>query len=89
MVVYAHSVAEFHPDITRLQLVTAADDYKLRLWQLQTSSCLAVLDSHYSVITTVAFSPDGATLYRYVSCQLARCLRILQLGLYVTYIYNS
>ncbi len=61
---YFHfSVAEFHPNIDKLQLFTAAEDYKIRVWDLRTSACLAVLESHYSVITAVQFSLDHTLLY--------------------------
>ena len=60
------SVAEFHPDVEKLQLFTAADDYKIRVWDLKTSSCVALLVSHYSVITALQFSPDAELLYRWL-----------------------
>ena len=58
------SIAEFHPDVEKLQLFTAGDDYKIRVWDLKTSSCIALLTSHYSVITALQFSPDTELLYR-------------------------
>ncbi len=57
------SVAEFHPNIDKLQLFTAAEDYKIRVWDLRTSTCLALLESHYSVITAIQFSLDHTLLY--------------------------
>ena len=66
-------MAEFHPDISRLQLYTAADDYKILVWNLQTSTCIASLDSHYSVVTALQFDSTGNTLYR--SAELDSSLR--------------
>ena len=60
----ARSVAEFHPDVDKLQLYTAGDDYKIRVWDLRSSACLSVLVSHYSVVTSLQFSPDTSMLYR-------------------------
>ena len=57
------SVVAFHPDIGRLQLLSAADDYKVRVWCLQSSTCIATLEAHYSRITAFQFSPEGSTLY--------------------------
>ncbi|XP_013390032.1 transducin beta-like protein 3 isoform X3 [Lingula anatina] len=53
----------FHPDIERMQLISAAEDYKIRVWDLMKSSCIAVLDKHFSVITGLQFTEDGDTLY--------------------------
>jgi len=60
------SVVQFHP--TKLQLYSAADDYLIRAWDLETSQCVAVLEmGHSSVVTSLQISPDGNTLYRLVS----------------------
>uniref|UniRef100_H2ZTG7 Transducin beta like 3 n=1 Tax=Latimeria chalumnae TaxID=7897 RepID=H2ZTG7_LATCH len=55
-------IVEFHPDISRLQLFSTSMDCKIRIWNLQSSKCISVLDSHYSTVTSLAFTPDGATL---------------------------
>ena len=57
------SVVKFHPNIEKLQLFTAADDYKIRIWDLQSSKVVSVLENHYSVITSVQFSLKSNTLY--------------------------
>ncbi|KAJ8318545.1 hypothetical protein KUTeg_003636 [Tegillarca granosa] len=57
------SVAEFHPDIQRLQLISAAEDYKVRIWDLKTSRCIAEIEVHYSIVTSLSFSMDGNTMY--------------------------
>ncbi len=61
------SVAKFRPDPARLQLVSSANDYKVRVWDLTSSECVAIVDAHYSVVTSLDFSPDGKTMYRSVS----------------------
>ncbi len=63
MALLTFSVAEFHPDIEKLQLFTAAEDYKIRIWDLRTSTTVAILDSHFSMITSIKFSVSGHTLY--------------------------
>ncbi|XP_048465369.1 transducin beta-like protein 3 isoform X2 [Rhincodon typus] len=55
-------LVEFHPDISRLQLFSSSMDYKIRLWNLNTSKCMMVLDAHYSAVTSLAFTSDGNTL---------------------------
>ncbi|XP_067911859.1 transducin beta-like protein 3 [Heterodontus francisci] len=55
-------LVEFHPDISRLQLFSSSMDYKIRLWNLNTSKCIMVLDAHYSAVTSLAFTLDGNTL---------------------------
>ncbi|XP_048408643.1 transducin beta-like protein 3 [Stegostoma tigrinum] len=55
-------LVEFHPDISRLQLFSSSMDYKIRLWNLNTSNCMMVLDAHYSAVTSLAFTSDGHTL---------------------------
>ncbi|XP_041063248.1 transducin beta-like protein 3 isoform X1 [Carcharodon carcharias] len=55
-------LVEFHPDISRLQLFSSSMDYKVRLWNLNTSKCIVVLDAHYSAVTSLAFTSDGNTL---------------------------
>ncbi|XP_067279298.1 transducin beta-like protein 3 [Pseudorasbora parva] len=55
-------LVEFHPDISRLQLFSSSLDCWIRIWDLRTSTCVCVLQSHYSAVTSLAFSPDGQTL---------------------------
>ncbi|KFW84515.1 Transducin beta-like 3, partial [Manacus vitellinus] len=54
-------LVEFHPDISRLQLFSSSMDYKIRIWDLNSSKCVAVLDGHFSAVTSLAFA-DGNTL---------------------------
>ncbi|XP_048188772.1 transducin beta-like protein 3 [Perognathus longimembris pacificus] len=56
-----HLVA-FHPDPTRLLLFSSAADSAIRMWSLENRSCLAVLASHYSTVTSLSFSADGHTM---------------------------
>nr|XP_002734280.1 PREDICTED: transducin (beta)-like 3 [Saccoglossus kowalevskii] len=56
------SIVQFHPDISRLQLYSASDDYKIRIWDLQTSRCIAFLESHFSAVTAMSFTEDGDTM---------------------------
>ena len=57
------SVVKFHPNIEKLQLFSAADDYKIRVWDLTNSKVISVLENHYSVITSIQFSLKSNTLY--------------------------
>lgn len=57
------SLVEFHPDISRLQLFSSSIDYKIRIWDLNSSKCVAMLDGHFSAVTSLAFA-DGNTLIR-------------------------
>ncbi|XP_074454376.1 transducin beta-like protein 3 [Larus michahellis] len=54
-------LVEFHPDISRLQLFSSSIDYKIRIWDLNSSKCVAMLDGHFSAVTSLAFA-DGNTL---------------------------
>ncbi|XP_074135663.1 transducin beta-like protein 3 [Sminthopsis crassicaudata] len=56
-----HLVA-FHPDPEQLLLFSSAMDCTIRVWGLQTGTCLTVLSSHYSTVTSLAFSADGHTM---------------------------
>lgn len=58
------SLVAFHPDPTRLLLFSSAVDTSIRVWSLQDRSCLAVLTSHYSAVTSLSFSEDGHTMLR-------------------------
>ncbi|KAK6476051.1 transducin beta-like protein 3 [Huso huso] len=55
-------VVEFHPDISRLQLFSSSMDCKIRIWDLKSSKCVSVLESHYSAVTSLSFAADGNTL---------------------------
>lgn len=44
------------------RLATGADDAAVRVWDLEESKCLAVLDSHVSVVRGLDWSRDGRTL---------------------------
>nr|KAG5697877.1 hypothetical protein BaRGS_017134 [Batillaria attramentaria] len=56
-------LVQFHPDISRLQLVSAADDYTVRVWDLKTSACKAVIRDHYSLVKDINFTNNGNTMY--------------------------
>ncbi|MEG4518497.1 MULTISPECIES: WD40 domain-containing protein [unclassified Microcoleus] len=43
-------------------LASGSGDRTIRLWNLQTGSCLNVLHKHTSWVTSVSFSPDGQFL---------------------------
>ncbi|XP_063790993.1 transducin beta-like protein 3 [Pseudophryne corroboree] len=55
-------LVDFHPDMSRLQLFSSSMDYKIRMWDLKSSQCLCILESHYSAVTSLCFSPDGDTM---------------------------
>jgi WD40 repeat protein len=43
-------------------LALGSDDYTVRLWNIRTRKCVAVLIGHTSWVRSVAFSPDGCLL---------------------------
>ncbi|XP_023279049.1 transducin beta-like protein 3 [Seriola lalandi dorsalis] len=55
-------LVQFHPDISRLQLFSSSLDCGIRLWDLRSSQCVCVLQSHYSAVTSLCFSADGGTM---------------------------
>uniref|UniRef100_A0A672Z224 U3 small nucleolar RNA-associated protein 13 C-terminal domain-containing protein n=1 Tax=Sphaeramia orbicularis TaxID=375764 RepID=A0A672Z224_9TELE len=61
-------LVEFHPDINRLQLFSSSLDCGIRLWDLRSSECICVLQSHYSAVTSLSFSADGDTMVRDKIC---------------------
>ncbi|XP_009993078.1 PREDICTED: transducin beta-like protein 3 [Chaetura pelagica] len=54
-------LVEFHPDVSQPRLFSSSMDYKIRIWDLGCSRCLATLDGHFSAVTSLAFA-DGNTL---------------------------
>lgn len=58
------SLVQFHPDINRLQLFSSSLDCGIRLWDLRSSQCVSVLESHFSAVTSLSFSSDGDTMVR-------------------------
>ncbi|CAN6486533.1 unnamed protein product [Victoria cruziana] len=52
----------FHPDANRLLLFSGSDDGTVRVWDLVTKKCAAVLRKHFSTITSLAVSENGWTL---------------------------
>ena len=57
------SLLRWHPDPSALVLLSAADDYHVLLWDLKTSTALAVLDGHVSLVRDIAFSADSSLLF--------------------------
>ncbi|KAM3916149.1 transducin beta-like protein 3 [Leptodactylus fuscus] len=55
-------LVQFHPDMSRLQLFSSSMDYKIRIWDLKSSKCLSILETHYSAVTSLCFSADGDTM---------------------------
>lgn len=55
-------LVQFHPDISRLQLFSSSLDCSIRLWDLRSSQCVCVLQSHYSAVTSLSFSRNGDTM---------------------------
>eukprot|EP00808_Paulinella_micropora_P006013 g60211.t1 len=52
---------QFHPDPCRLELFSCSEDGEVRVWNLHSGQC-KVLANHMSLVTGLAFSPDGWTL---------------------------
>ncbi|XP_067089760.1 transducin beta-like protein 3 [Osmerus mordax] len=55
-------LVQFHPDISLLQLFSSSMDCGIRLWDLRSSQCVCILQSHYSAVTSLAFTPEGDTM---------------------------
>ncbi|XP_026866596.2 transducin beta-like protein 3 [Electrophorus electricus] len=55
-------LVQFHPDINLLQLFSSSVDCGICIWDLRTSKRVCVLESHFSLVTSLAFSLDGHTL---------------------------
>jgi WD40 repeat protein len=58
-------MVNFHPDSSRLLLFAADDRYEIRVWSLESSTCVKVLRGHYSAVTAIEFTSDGGEMYRY------------------------
>ncbi|KAJ8251192.1 hypothetical protein GJAV_G00218310 [Gymnothorax javanicus] len=52
-------LVQFHPDSSVLQLFSTSLDCGIRVWDLRSSQCLCILRSHFSPVTSLAFTPDG------------------------------
>ena len=83
-VVYLCSLVQFHPDISRLQLFSSSQDCGIRLWDLSSSKCVCVLQSHYSAVTSLSFSPDGDTMVRY--CTLIYYVYVFLCGVFYIFL---
>ncbi|XP_037544273.1 transducin beta-like protein 3 [Nematolebias whitei] len=55
-------LVQFHPDTSRLQLFSSSLDCGIRVWDLRSSVCVCILQSHYSAVTSLSFSGDGDTM---------------------------
>ncbi|KAF9603413.1 hypothetical protein IFM89_036114 [Coptis chinensis] len=52
----------FHPDPNRLLLFSGSDDATVRVWDLVSKKCVAVLEKHFSTVTSLAVSENGCML---------------------------
>ncbi|KAF6151712.1 hypothetical protein GIB67_001995 [Kingdonia uniflora] len=52
----------FHPDPEHLILFSGSDDGTVRVWDLMSKKCVAVLEKHFSAVTSLAISENGPTL---------------------------
>ncbi|XVF56548.1 hypothetical protein PTKIN_Ptkin06aG0129800 [Pterospermum kingtungense] len=52
----------FHPDVNKTLLFSGSDDATVRVWDLLVKKCVAVLEKHFSAVSSVAVSEDGWTL---------------------------
>ena len=66
-------LVRFHPDINRLQLVSAADDDTVRVWNLKNSTCSAVIRDHYTLVKDICFTNNGDTMYRLEEDWITAC----------------
>uniref|UniRef100_A0A8C5BLJ1 Transducin beta like 3 n=1 Tax=Gadus morhua TaxID=8049 RepID=A0A8C5BLJ1_GADMO len=62
VVFYVRSLVHFHPDMSLLQLFSSSADCGIRLWDLRSSLCLCVLQSHFSAVTSLAFTASGDSM---------------------------
>ncbi|XP_059142693.1 transducin beta-like protein 3 isoform X2 [Physella acuta] len=53
----------FHPRAEQLHLVSAAEDYTVKVWDLKLSACIMSSECHTSLVTSIAFADNGATMY--------------------------
>lgn len=44
------------------QLFSGSDDASVRVWNLESKKCVAVLEKHFSPVTSLALSEDGQIL---------------------------
>jgi len=44
------------------QLFSGSDDTSVRVWSLESKKCIAVLEKHFSPVTSLSLSEDGQTL---------------------------
>uniref|UniRef100_A0A1D1Y6Q1 Transducin beta-like protein 3 n=2 Tax=Anthurium amnicola TaxID=1678845 RepID=A0A1D1Y6Q1_9ARAE len=52
----------FHPDPNCLLLFSGSDDTTVRIWNLETKKCVAVLEKHFSTVTSLAISESDQVL---------------------------
>ncbi|XP_072988874.1 protein TORMOZ EMBRYO DEFECTIVE [Typha latifolia] len=52
----------FHSDPNRLLLFSGSDDGSIRVWNLESKKCIAVLEKHFSAVTSLSLSKDQKTL---------------------------
>ncbi|XP_040941358.1 transducin beta-like protein 3 isoform X2 [Gossypium hirsutum] len=52
----------FHPDVNKSLLFSGSDDTTVRVWDLLAKKCVAVLEKHFSAVSSMAVSEDGWTL---------------------------
>ncbi|KAG9457271.1 hypothetical protein H6P81_001779 [Aristolochia fimbriata] len=52
----------FHPAPDNLLLFSGSDDATVRVWDLVSKKCIAVLEKHFSTVTSLAVSENGWTL---------------------------
>ncbi|CAH8271321.1 unnamed protein product [Arabidopsis lyrata] len=57
----------FHPDTNKNILFSGSDDATVRVWDLLAKNtekkCLAILEKHFSAVTSIALSEDGWNLF--------------------------
>ncbi|CAA6673787.1 unnamed protein product [Spirodela intermedia] len=52
----------FHPDPSCLLVFSGSDDATVRVWNLKTKKCVAVLEKHFSTVTSLALSESDQIL---------------------------
>ena len=73
------SCVRFHPDPNRWTLFSSSDSGEIRVWDLLTRSCTAVLANHVSSVRALDVSADG---YRLLSAGRDQVLSLWNLRTY-------
>ncbi len=63
---------KFHPNCN--YVATGSSDRSIRLWEVNSGSCVRIFTGHYGAIYSLAFSPDGRILASAGRTQIELCV---------------